>query len=512
VSRLNVITGARHRRGPLSGTVAATLALALVAGLGVAQVQAQETGAETAVPPGGAGSTALIVYEGGNAVVRETRSVTLPAGETDLAFPEVPGSADASSLRLRAVGEGGADVTVLTRSLAADLPTQRRLLELSVGKPVTVLIRDQGEGAPPRAVPATVLSVAEDIVLRMEDGIHVGLPGDVVFESLPKGLRTSPTLLATVNAGSEGPRTLALSYLTGGLSWFTDYTLDVSRDMDRGDLTAWATVSNTSGRSFEGARLTLSTGTVSIVSRQPTPMAEPMVMMESVGRGMVDADLAKMASMPAPQGQGGLYFYPIERPVSIAHRQTRQVALVQAPGIDVEPRLVIPDLGTGPYRHESFAIDDPIEAERSLRIRNEEANGLGQALPAGIVRVWQPGPHDVPRFLGSDHIDHLAVGASATVDLGKDFDVRARYKRLSFEETRLWKDQRETKTSHEMTLTNAREDEAVTVEVEARLPGTWDIMEESHPHEALSDSRVRWVIEIPAGGEVVLTHAAKAKF
>jgi len=503
------------RRTSLLLASAALAGCALVAGAVVpsgARAASTDGGSardEIVVAPGDAGTTALVVYEGGTAVVQERRRVSLPAGLSNLAFPEVPTGADAASLRLWATedgGEGGAMV-VLARSLAADVPNRHRLLELSVGREVIVLVDDQGEGAPPRAVPATVLSVAEDVVLRMDGGIRVGLPGEVVFPDLPAGLRTTPTLLATVQAAEAGPRTLALSYLTSGLSWAADYTLDVSEDMTRGGLNGWATITNNSGRTFRDVRLTLSTGTVQVVSRSPSGPPQPMMM--AAGRAvMAEAD---MAPAPMPQGQGGLYFYPVERPVSLAHRQTRQVALMRAPDIGLAPRFVIPDPGTAPYTRQSFARD-PVEAERALRLENTGESGLGQPMPAGIVRVWQPGPHGVPRFLGSDRLRHLPIGEHADLNLGTDFDIRATYTRTAFREIARWKDRVETESSHRVALTNAKADQTVTVIVEATLPGDWSIVEQSHPHERISDSRVMWTITVPPSDEVVLTHTAKARF
>lgn len=468
---------------------------------------------EIVVAPGDAGTTALVIYEGGTAVVQEHRRVSLPAGLGNLAFPEVPTGADAASLRLWVTEDGGGsgDVIVLARSLAADVPNRHRLLELSVGREVTVLVDDQGEGAPPRAVPATVLSVAEDVVLRMDGGVRVGLPGEVVFPDLPAGLRTTPTLLATVETAQPGPRTLALSYLTGGLRWAADYTLDLSDDMTRGDMSGWATITNDSGRTFRDARLTLSTGTVQVVSRPPSGSPQPMMMAAGRSSVMAEADMAVMPAPPTPEGQGGLYFYPVERPVSLAHRQTRQVALMRAPDIGLAPRFVIPDPGTAPYTRQSFERD-PVEAERALRIENTGESGLGQPMPAGIVRVWQPGPHGVPRFLGSDRLRHLPAGEHADLNLGTDFDIRATYTRTAFRETARWKDQVETESRHRVVLSNAKAEQTVTVIVEATLPGDWSIVSQSHPHERISDSRVRWTITVPPSDEAVLTHTAKARF
>ncbi|MBB4285506.1 DUF4139 domain-containing protein [Roseospira goensis] len=455
---------------------------------------------EIAVPPGGPGSVALTILGGATAVVREIRSALVPAGESVLAFPDVPDAADAASVRL-APADGGGGLTVLERALAADVPSLQRLLALSVGREIGVLLHDQGEGAPPRRVPATVVSVAEDVVLEMEGRIHVGLPGEPVFDALPPELRATPTLLATVDSAAAGARDLALTYLTGGLAWRADYTLDLTGAADRAALSGWATVTNTSGRSFRGARLTLAAGEVAVETDKRGGGAEATMMRADM------AMAAPMPPVPEAEAQGGLHFYPVERPVSLAHRQTRQVALVDAPDVAVTPRHVVPPARYGVYAN-AQVDDETVNARRQLVLRNTAEDGLGRPLPAGTVRVWQPGPDGAPRFLGADRTPHVAVGGEAALDLGTDFDVTAERRRTDFRRI----GERVTETDHEIVVRNAKPERAVSVTVEAELPGEWTILDESHPHARVNAGRVAWTMEVPADGETRLTYSVRTRF
>ncbi|MBB4264847.1 DUF4139 domain-containing protein [Roseospira visakhapatnamensis] len=456
--------------------------------------------AEIAVPPGGPGSVALTIHGNHTALVRETRAVTLPAGESDLAFPEVPGTADATSVRL-APADDGASMLVLERSLAADVPNLRRLLELSVGREIGLLVADQGADAPPRRATATVLSVTEDVVLEMDGAIRIGLPGDVVLDSLPEGLRPSPTLLASVETETAGPRSLALTYLAGGLGWSADYTLDVTAAMDGADLAGWATLTNTSGRTFTDAALTLAAGQVAVASHDD----------QFGGRGIMRADMEMAASMaPAPkaEAQGGQHFYPLKRPVTLAHRQTRQVALAHAPDIAVTARHVVPAVPHPGLYVDPGAEDTPVHASRHLVLTNTTDTGLGVPLPAGVVRVYQAGPDGGPRFLGADRIDHLAVGGEAILTLGEDFDVTAERRRTAYRRL----GDRLVETDHTVTLLNGKPDRDIEVRVEATLPGDWAILDESADHERVTARRVVWTVPVPASGEVTLSYTVRTQY
>jgi len=451
---------------------------------------------EIAVSPGGPGSVALTILGDATALVSETRNVDLPAGESNLAFPDVPKTADATSVRL-APAEGAAPLLVLERSLAADVPNQRRLLELSVGQEIGVLMDDQGAEAPPHRVPATVLSVAEDVILQMADGIHVGLPGPLVLDALPEGLRATPTLLATVQTETAGKRDLTLTYLADGLTWSADYTLDLDATTDQADLAGWATLTNTSGRTFTDARVTLGAGTVATASN------------DDMGRVMMSrAEAMPMAATPKAEAQGGLHFYPLERPVTLAHRQTRQVALVQAPNITVTPRLEIQAVAYPGLYTEQRAENPSVHATRRLVLDNTEAVGLGLPLPAGVVRVYQPGPDGSPRFLGADHINHVAVGEDAILTLGEDFDVTADRRRTAYRRL----GDRLVETEHAVTVRNGKPDQAVDVQIEAKLPGDWEILGESAKHEPITAHSVQWTVTVPAASEAKLTYTVRTEY
>jgi hypothetical protein len=79
--------------------------------------------------------------------------------------------------------------------------TPDRLLERSVGQEIGVIIINpmSGEEA---TKPATVLSVMTGLVLDMDGKNYAGAPGRVVFDQLPDGRRSSPTLRMTASSTS----------------------------------------------------------------------------------------------------------------------------------------------------------------------------------------------------------------------------------------------------------------------------------------------------------------------
>jgi hypothetical protein len=63
----------------------------------------------------------------------------------------------------------------------------------------------------------------------------------------------------------------------------------------------------------------------------------------------------------------------------------------------------------------------------------------------------------------------------------------------------------------EITLRNHKK-EAVTVEVIEPMPGDWEILRSTHPHEKLQAFTARWKIPVPKEGATTLGYRARVRF
>jgi hypothetical protein len=67
---------------------------------------------------------------------------------------------------------------------------------------------------------------------------------------VPDNLRARPTLSVTVVSSHPGTRTAALSYLTPGLDWKTDYVALYDENDGKIDVQGWVTLTNSSGTTY----------------------------------------------------------------------------------------------------------------------------------------------------------------------------------------------------------------------------------------------------------------------
>jgi len=444
---------------------------------------------------------ALTVYNSDLALVREARRLDLPAGRIGLRLAGVPDGIEARSVQVEFTGPE--EVRVLEQNLLSDLITPRRVLELWVGEPLT-LVFDDGDGEE-RRVPATLLSTNGGLVFRTEDEVLLDPPARVALPGLPAGLLPRPLLEWQLDVRRAGERELRVRYLTRGLSWSADYVATLDDESGHLRLGAWVTVENRTQTSFDDADLQLVAGEihrVAPVSRRRGRDFEGAVAMEA------------MAPPPPPpqqfqqQALGDYHLYALERPASLGARSSKQIALRDAGQVPFTRRYVVT---SGPrYIIGRRPGGDPQERPVEVRIEfeNSDEAGLGAPLPAGTVRLYAP-PTDGPGealFVGEDRVPHTAVDETVSLIAGRSFDLVAERLQTDHQDRR-----RGFEAAFEIRLRNRRDD-AARIQVRETVPGDWTVLESSHPFEKRDVSTIQFDMDVPAGAEVILTYRVRVSY
>ena len=435
-------------------------------------------------------AVAVTIYNENLALVKDRRNASLVQGLNNIAFIDVSGQMRPETALLHADGE---KLTLLEQNFEFDLLTHEKLLEKSVGQNVTVIKTNPATGAETVEV-AKVLSVAGGLVLKIGDRIETQYPGRVVFDRIPAELRARPTLVLTVDSPTAALRLVELSYLTGGLSWKADYVAELAADEKTIELSGWVTLTNTSGTFYRDARLQLVAGEVNQV--QP--------MMEKEMRTM-DMAAGSQAPAMAEEGLFEYHLYTLQRPTTIADNQTKQVALLSGSGVPVRKELRFVNISQA-YNY-PMAEQPRVNATVRLMFDNKEQDKLGMPLPMGIVRVYKNDSSGQAIFVGEDRIAHTPKGETVKLALGQAFDVTAQPKQTEFEQL----SDRIFEAAFEIEIKNAKK-EAVTVRIDENIPGMWEILSESHPHEKVDAFQAGWNVDVPAEGASTLKYKVRVKF
>lgn len=445
-------------------------------------------------------SVAVTIYNESLALIKDQRRVTLEAGRNRLALREVSGRMRPETALLRSVSHAGS-LRLLEQNFDFDLLTPAKLLEKYVGRDVRI-VRTHPTTGVETVETATVLAATGGVVLRLGDRIETGLPGRIVYDGVPANLRDKPTLVTELDAARAGAQQLELSYLTGGLSWKADYVAELSAADNALDLNGWVTLTNTSGTAYPNAKLQLVAGDVNRVR-------DEMRMAAKAARAM-EAPAAPRSDM-AQEQLFEYHLYTLQRPTSIADKQTKQVSLLGAQGVPVVKELLLQ--GSDYYYRSSVGgIGQKMKVGVFVQFENRESSRLGLPMPKGVVRVYKKDSAGNAQFIGEDRIDHTPRNEKVRLKLGEAFDVTADKKQTDFR--RREPTNRASyvyESAYEIVLRNAKK-EAVAVVVREPVPGDWTMLEESQRHAKVAAGTAEWKLSVPAEGSTTLRYRVLVRY
>ncbi len=453
--------------------------------------------AELGVPASASGGAHLTIYTNDFALVRDRRAIRLPAATAELAFTDVSGRLQPETALLEVIK--GEALTVSEQTFSFDVLSPERLMEHAVGQEVGVVMVNPATGKE-TTERAKVLAVANGLVIEMNGKIHTGSPGRIVFDRVPEGVRSSPTLLMKARGTAKRETEVDLSYLTSGLSWRADYVAQYDPDADQMDLKAWATITNTTGMDFKSANIKLVAGDVNRTAPQPAPRVMRAMEMQ------MDAARAPMAKGVGAEGLVAYHIYSLPDATTLNDRESKQLALLDGQGIAVERDLVArsqPHFYTSSLRGQT----QDNRADVQLTFTNNATAKLGVPLPAGTVRVYTRDASGAPQFLGEGNIDHTAEGSEVSLALGSDFDVPVLREQTNYVRA----SDNITLTTWRITVRNAKS-KAVTVRVVEQIPGSWEITKETAAHTKLNAAEAEWALQVPAKGQAVLEYSVRTRF
>lgn len=430
---------------------------------------------------------ALTVYQGGFALVHDVRRANLPAGAATIILSDLSDRLDIGTIRLAA----GESTQILSLTFESEVLSVSALLRRSLGKTVRVGRVNPATGEE-IFEEAEVLAVAPDLVLRIGDRIETRVPGRIVFDDVPDDLRPTPAIVANISAAAAGDQSVSLSYLTDGISWKASYVGRLAAGADRMELTGWALVDNQTNTAYPAAELSLISGEVNRAAVRPVrpqPVATRAVLQaEAVADGV---------SLAAT---GPYYRYALPKTFDVRARQQTQVELFSA---TVPFERILRTEGGPLYSPRAAAATQPVTAR--LTIANEEANGLGIPMPAGLFSSFEEvDSREV--FQGGASVMATPAGEEMEVVIGRSFDVT--FERTVLDFNRTGPRNQSVDTTQKLTLKNGGARNA-KVEVVETFRGEWRIIRDSAKHEQVSAFQAKWVVTVPAGGEASVEYRAQ---
>ena len=396
----------------------------------------------------------------GLALIVETRTVDLPAGEAVIRFEGVAGGIVGQSAVLEGLPAG-----VIERNTDFDLLTPGSLFERSIGETVRVVRINPVTGGAEEHV-AVIRAGANGPVLEVDGGFEAlscsGLTQRVVFDRVPEGLSDQPSLSVRTRAGEAGRYTVTLAYLATGLQWSSDYVAELAPDGRSMTLTGWLTLANFGSTGFVDApvqavagNLRTESGTVPVDAVRlprragcwPQDTTTEGDMPEMYG-GMRDRAYAMAPPPPPPpppsappppvpppppalagQGELGDYkIYTLPERTTVAARQTKQVRFLERRDVPVERLYRARISGSS----DLGGVTGPFQTDIVLRLDNDADSALGLALPGGTWSLRQQRTDGPAFFTGEARSTDRPVGLPVELSIGQSPNVRVRYRTTDY--------------------------------------------------------------------------------
>ena len=449
----------------------------------------------------------------GFAMISETRTVTLPEGESTIRFVGVAEGMVGVSAIITGLPGG-----TIEKNRNAELLSPAALVNGALGNRVTITRTNPATGAA-QAEQAIVRTRADGgLVLQTAQGYEAvrcaGLPEKLTFDRIPDGLSAKPIFSIDTATSGGGTYEVTLTYLAWGFDWQANYvaTMGEQKDGDEFELhlLSWLTLLNDNDQSFNNAKLQIIAGTLNVdsdfeelsdppVARPlrltcypfgstaagsailppPPPSAPRRQALGSMEDRMITVTGSRMRSevmeAAAPvsvvtaeeENLGDLKLFRVPDRVDVSAKGLKQVAFLNKE--EVKARFLY-KAGCDPWSWIG-EFGDPESAEMLLVTKNEEKKGLGIALPQGALNLFEPTSRGT-QLAATTELRDYARGQDVELEIGNSAQVFATCARLGEEDEDRLEDGKWTKMHANLTNANPH---PVTMRLNLGWSGDWDV-------------------------------------
>lgn len=460
----------------------------------------------------------------GYALITETRTISIPAGESVVRFEGVSEGLFPETAIVTGLPKG-----VREKNRDARLLSPAGLVDAYLKRQVKLTRTDKATG---KAVESTALVTAGPdggVILQTGEGYEAlrctGLPERMRYGGVPKDLSAKPTLSVITNSDRAVTAKVTLTYMAAGFDWQANYVLNAGEfaadhKLDL-DVFAWLTIANGGNQSFADANVMAVAGRPNRVGNAALPRGRPPaliltcwpmqrthevpltlpygdfyndeypiddgIMYKMEAMEMAPPPPPMMAPPPPPspappaamvaqqEDIGDLKLYRVPERVSVNAKGQKQVAMIVQPLAKFRRVYKAEPIWT--YGHVPLTGLVP-----TLVGKNEKDVGLGLPLPSGRGMVFENSAYG-GQLVGEVAVQDRAIGDEIELTLPATMAVRIATKDLT---------QTNKSRDYQLRLSNAN---PYPISAEIKLPVTMRDLPEGVRKK---DGQPVWFVTVPA--------------
>ena len=485
----------------------------------------------------------------GFAMISETRTVTLPRGQSTILFEGVAEGMVAVSAIVTGLPGG-----TIEKNRNADLLAPAALVDRTLGNRVTISRTNPGTGTSTSEEAIVRTRADGGLVLETREGFEAvrcsGLPEKLTFDRVPRELSADPIFNIDTFSETGGTYEVTLTYLAWGFDWEANYVAYLGEGKQDGtfdmQLMSWLTVLNDNGQSFPDAELMVVAGKLVVesdfedladaptarplqltcypigstaagspvpfygrVPPSPPPPPPPALAMgyASEDQIIVTGSRVKRQLMESPsaltvlsaeamareEDLGDLKLYRVPRPATIASKGMKQIAFLSKEAVRTrwvyqarcEPNDNFDDIED---------VFDMEETQIKLVTENKEEFGLGASLPMGNLTVYE-NTKAGPQLVSELELRDYPYGQDVELELGESAQVYAECAHIEEQDP----EERGRRWSNMRVLLSNANDAPAMVRLNLGYPGDWEFRFPGREPE-LKDGELVIEVEVPANG------------
>ena len=278
---------------------------------------------------------------------------------------------------------------------------------------------------------------------------------------------------------------LDLGYLTRGLSWQTEYQIELIGE-SRIDLNARAALHNRTDANFAGATLDLLAGN----PRMPQK-GQPMIEMRAMAGVALMADAA-----PASEVQG-YQLFNLTGEFDLAPNSSQRVPLLSAKGLSAS---VSYQMSHNAFAGQGSGIEQAY-ADQRIGFKLDESI-INKPLPSGEVSLYKRDSNSRLQFVGSERLAQYSPGQTVELNYGQVFDLRSERRQTDYQ-----RNGNAFIQGYEVELINGA-GQARVIEYKVNLSQQWSLVDASQL-ATVDGMQARWLVEVPANASHRLSYTLR---